>query len=270
MNDSPENSPENDPPLSPAQEAAVRRALAQAGGPEPLPHEVAERLDTVLEELAADRSVRPGALPEDHPEASGVARLDAAARRRRTRVRILLGAAAAAAVVIVGGGIVNDRSGHDDASTADQLSAGDPARDTHSADDDAAGGSASSEDAAPMQEQADAPESPAGDGAVSRTTTDQPLREVHASRLRDNLVALQKASLPDPADADYSGSSLTAPSDFMCERVGFGNGYLVGVLYDGKPAVVAFRAPVGSTQEADVLACGTGDVLHSTTLAATD
>jgi hypothetical protein len=100
--------------------------------------------------------------------------------------------------------------------------------------------------------------------------TDEPLREVRPDRLRDDLVALQRATLPHPATADYTRTTLTAPANFMCEDADYGSGYLVGVEYAATPALVAFREPVGTSQVADVLACGTGDVLHSTTLTATD
>ncbi|TWG92671.1 hypothetical protein L615_000700000780 [Nocardioides sp. J9] len=94
------------------------------------------------------------------------------------------------------------------------------------------------------------------------------LRQVRPDRLREDLVAIQHLALPTRAAADYSNAVLTAPADFMCEPADFGAGYLVGVTYDGGSAVVAFREPMGSNQVAEVLACGTGDVLHSTILPA--
>ncbi|WP_418061506.1 hypothetical protein [Pimelobacter simplex] len=275
------DTPEHDPPLSPAQEAAVRRALAEAGGPEPMPDEVADRLDAVIAGLSAERTgsaLPPGGVPENHPEAPAVIPLDPAARRRRTRARVLLGAAAAVAVVAVGIGIANDHGvGADDsAATADQLSEKDPARSAEGA------GSADSPDAV---QDAD-PSAPAygSDGdlgststlegqagaAPRRVPTDEPLRTVRVDRLREDLMALQRVTLPPAAAADYTGTTLAVPPDFLCAEASYGPGQLVGVRYDGKPAVVAFRAPVGSTQEAEVLACGTGDVLRSMTLATQD
>lgn len=279
MNDT----PEHDPPLSPAQEAAVRRALAEAGGPEPMPDEVAGRLDAVIAGLSAERTgsaLPPGGVPENHPEAPAVIPLDPAARRRRTRARVLLGAAAAVAVVAVGVGIANDHGvGADDsAATADQLSARDPAR----SDDGAAGGSAADDSPAPEAgERATAYGSTLGDlgeqprmedqaAAPRRVATAEPLRTVRVDRLREDLMALQRITLPHAVSADYTGATLTAPKDFLCAEASYGPGYLVGVRYDDKPAVVAFRQPMGSTQEAEVLACGTGDVLRSTTLATQD
>lgn len=277
--------PEHDPPLSPAQEAAVRRALAEAGGPEPMPHEVVDRLDTVISGLSAERAgsaLPPGGVPENHPEAPAVVPLDPAARRRRTRARIVLGAAAAVAVVAVGVGIANDDgAGGDSAATADQLSARDPARTDddapHATSDEAAKAASPTPDAGALSSQYGEPGESGGGSlersatpAPRRVATDEPLRTVRIDRLQDDLMALQRITLPHAATADYSGATLTAPKDFRCAEASYGPGYLVGVQYDDKPAVVAFRAPVGSTQEADVLSCGTGDVLRSTTLATTD
>ncbi|WP_418061168.1 hypothetical protein [Pimelobacter simplex] len=274
MNDT----PEHDPPLSPAQEAAVRRALAEAGGPAPMPHEVVDRLDTVIAGLSAERTgsaLPPGGVPENHPEAPAVVPLDPAARRRRTRARIVLGAAAAVAVVAVGVGIANDDgAGGDSAATADQLSERDPARTDDAPHAYAAEGSSATLDdsSSQLEEQGEA----GGDleksatPAPRRVATDEPLRMVRIDRLQEDLMALQRTTLPHAATADYTGATLTAPADFRCAEASYGQGYLVGVLYDDKPAVVAFREPMGSTQEADVLSCGTGDVLRSTTLATTD
>lgn len=251
-------------PLSPAEEAAVRRALADAGGPVPMPADVADRIDGVIAGLAAERTsgTRPlGGVHESHPEAV-VVPLDEAARRRRGRVRMLFGAAAAVAVVAVGVGVVSDQQGQDDLSAASEAAQEDSARGSAATDD--AGASALKQ----------APEAAVPDAdrlyvEAQRVPSDQPLREVRIAHLREDLVALQHVSLPHPSTADYSGATLTAPAEFMCDPAAFGAGHLVGVEYDGKPAVVAFRAPVGTTQVAEVLACGTGDVIHSTTLAAT-
>lgn len=272
--------PEHDPPLSPAQEAAVRRALAEAGGPEPMPHEVVDRLDTVIAGLSAERTgsaLPPGGVPENHPEAPAVVPLDPAGRRRRTRARIVLGAAAAVAVVAVGVGIANDQGGQgDSAATADQLSARDPARTDddapHAYAADGASPSPSSDVGAVTSQQGEA-----GGGLEKSTTpaprrvaTDEPLRTVRIDRLQEDLMALQRITLPHAATADYTGATLTAPQDFRCAEASYGPGYLVGVRYDDQPAVVAFREPMGTTQEADVLSCGTGDVLRSTTLPTTN
>lgn len=266
-------SPE-DTVLEPGREATLRRVLADSAGPEPLPPHVATRLDGVLAGLVGER------IPMvSHPEGHGVVvPLDAAARRRRVRVRVLLGAAAAVVAVGVGVGAINGvtHQGSDDVSAADEMAAEDPARSDE-------GGAVVDSDARVERENAeDAPSGAAPppssteeltsgmDVAPRRIVGEGPLREVRADHLREDLVALQHVTLPRAAVADYAEPTLTAPADFMCEPAPFGSGYLVGVEYAGQPAVVAFREPVGSTQAAEVLACGTGDVLHSTTLATTE
>lgn len=258
-------------PLDPAVEAAVRRTLAAAGGPEPMPADVAARLDGVIDGLVAERSTAGATV--SHPENPGiVVPLDAAARRRRVRVRVLLGAAAAVVAVAAGAGVVNDTAGDGGGEAATATSDEAPARDEDSGVPGDPGGVAdelAESDGAletDSPQPSSAPESGAGD--LRRVVTDERLRDVRADHLREDLVALQHFSLPHPAAADYTQATLTAPADFMCEPADFGRGYLVGVRYDGKPAVVAFREPVGSNQAAEVLACGTGDVLHSTILTA--
>lgn len=257
-------------PLDPQVEAAVRRTLAAAGGPEPIPAGVAARLDGVIDDLVTERAAAGATV--SHPESPGiVVPLDAAARRRRVRVRVLLGAAAAAVAVAAGAGVVsNDRQGDGgDAATATSDEA--PARDAAGAAEGDGSALQDTQDHVGEATAKDASPSPAPESsfqAPRRVVTEEPLRRVRPDHLREDLVALQHYTLPHPAAADYSRATLTAPADFMCEAADFGSGYLVGVLYDGKPAVVAFREPVGSNQAAEVLACGTGDVLHSTILAA--
>jgi len=281
-----------DPPITPAQEAAVRRALAKAGGPEPMPDEIADRLDAVIAELAAERGdgtasaapptgptgpppagPPPGAPPTAPPpaDAAGVVLpMDAAARRRRVRARIVLGAAAASVAVAISAGLLSER-GNDDVK-ADSVRSDSPAR-TNDEDGDSAGSENKAAEPAPSAAPSEAESSPSsgpGDEKFDllRVETDEPLRTVHRDRLREDLIALQRITLPHPATADYSVATLTAPAGFRCEPAAYGDGYLVGVMYDGEPAVVAFREPAGSTQEADVLTCGTADVLHSTTIPA--
>ena len=45
-----------------------------------------------------------------------------------------------------------------------------------------------------------------------------------------------------------------------------GRGRLLAALYDGVPAVLAYRALTGATQTVDLLRCGSGEVLRSTVL----
>lgn len=253
--------------LTPDQDAAVRRALAEAGDAGPMPAEVADRLDGVIAGLAAERAAVPSV---SHPEDHHVVPLDAAARRRRVRARLLLAAAAVVIVGAIGAGLVSDHGGGADLSAADEMARDNPDRsaslDARTAPSGEAGGEAADSSAPPAAAPSTSREVVPD---LQRVVMDGPLREVRADHLSEDLVALQQLTLIDPRAVDYSGTTLAAPEGFMCEPSTFGAGYLIGVEYAGKPAVVAFREPVGQTQAADVLACGTGDVLHSTTLKTT-
>lgn len=79
-----------EPTRDPAAEAAVQRMLADAGGPEPMPPEVAARLDDVLLELAQGRA-------QGSTSTAGDAVVELRARRRWPRLLL------AAAAVVVGG-----------------------------------------------------------------------------------------------------------------------------------------------------------------------
>src|SRR5215218_10271549 len=88
----PEHDPEHEPellesPLGASEDARIRALLADARHTEPMPADVAARLDRVLEELAQDRAP--------------IAPVIDLARRRRTAAKLLV---AAAAVVVAGVG----------------------------------------------------------------------------------------------------------------------------------------------------------------------
>ena len=101
------------PDLTPEQEQEVRRLLADARHTEPMPADVATRLDRVLADLAAQHG---DTSPDD-----GTDSVVAMASRRRRRVTSLLVAAAAVVAVGVGLDQVVDTGGSgDSASTADR------------------------------------------------------------------------------------------------------------------------------------------------------
>lgn len=108
-----------DEQLDPATEQQVRRLLAAARHTGPMPAEVVDRLDSVLVDLANERSADPGGAPAAEPGAPVV---DLASRRRRRLGGWLLGAAAACAVVVGVGPMVLDRSGDDGPTSAEPTS----------------------------------------------------------------------------------------------------------------------------------------------------
>lgn len=256
------------PPLDPAEEVRVRRLLADARVTQPAPPEVVDRLDRALADLVAERAT--DAAHDDVAAASAVADrpstvVPITSRSRRAKAGALL--AGAAAVVVMGIGIgqfVGTDGGDAGGGTADEAAVD---RGSGNALD---AGAAKEEPTAARAEAEGVPAEAATqepEAFLSETmSTDEPPRTVRPRRLLADLTALQDATLPNPATADYSASSVTAPEGFACADAPWGRGVIVAVLYDRMPAMVAFREPMGDSQVAEVLQCGTGDVLRSTTL----
>ncbi|WP_166389255.1 hypothetical protein [Nocardioides ochotonae] len=241
------------------QDAQVRRLLAEARHDEPVPDDIAQRLERVLAQLAADG-------PVDAPPA------DEVAARRRRRAGGLLVAAAAVVVAAVGVDQVID-SGAETASSSDSSSA--------------AGQATSAEDAAVDRSTSTLPRRKAP------SPTGGPV-DVHADHFTRDARALLRATetvAPLSANAGKSGSDRRAelyrdrapvPGDgagkleqrapargtawFSCDPAPWGPGRLLAVRYDDEPAVVAIRPPAGDTRVVEVLQCGTGTILRSVTL----
>jgi len=238
---------------SPEDEAKLRALLSGARESAPMPAAVVGRLNEALVGLAAERMAAEP-VPAD-------ATVVPIVRTRRHRVAAVLGAAAAVAVFGLAVGTFFDR-GQDDGAASDSANTGAVERGTI-ADEKLEG---DFEEAGP--DNGDAP-------TVSRTE-DGGHKEivgeftVHSRHLVRDLGLLQQAVLPDPDAADYDLVSITAPDGFSCRTAAWGGGVLVGVQYDDAPAFVAFREPMGSSQVVEVLQCGTGDVLRSTTLPTRD
>lgn len=241
-------------PLPPEQEARVRRLLAEARATGPVPADVARRIDDLIAGLAAERAA---ASPVDTP-----GNVRPLVRTRRHRLVAVLGAAAA--VVVFGLAIGTFfQSGEDAANEAAPADTGAVDRgDAASADDDSA-----AREEAPEVEATPQDAMPSEEVTLS---TDQPAARLYSRHLAHHLGELQHRVLPQPITADYSRATITAPANFPCASADWGRGVLVAVRYDGKPALVAFREPMGRSQVAEVLQCGTGEVLRSVTLPATE
>jgi hypothetical protein len=259
---------ENRPALPPEREEAVRRLLGDPGDDTGLPPEVAARLDATLADLHAERAGGHG---------EGLAPVVPLPHRRRRAVAGLFVAAAVAVVAGIGVPLL-----HDDSSRAPTASS-DSSLVRPSGE--AAGGASTGIPHKQSDGLGYAAKAPSASGAprsphLSGTRDDAQLDRLEASglggrsggagavrldphRLRPGLLRLRGAI---PPDATYSSGRVTRPAGFTCARARFGRGVLIGVRYAGDPAVVAFRAPVGSTQVAEVLQCGTGAVLRSVTL----
>ena len=239
-------------PASPEDEARIRGLLSGARVTDPMPTEVAARLDRVLAGLAAERGmVDP--LPADN--------VVPITRTRRHRVVAVLGAAAA--VVVLGLGFAtffnSAENGADDAASED-----DAGFSERGAQEEGAA------DAAP--ESAAAPEDSLSNETGGVTTSKDVYREddrafaVRSRQLSRDLARIQGQVLGAPADADYARGLVLSPQDFTCRLAGPSRGVLVAVRYDGRPAFVRFLEPMGESQVVEVLQCRSGDVLRSTTL----
>lgn len=221
--------------LTPEQEARVAALLADARAEEPIPSEVAARLDQVLAGMAHEQIAGP--------EQQLAPVIDIAARRRR-RVRTLLVAAAAVVVAGVGIGQVVGPDSDDDAG-GDQSSAIESNDDSP---DDAAG--------------------PAGDpltegeqealGTPAKITTDSFAADVR--RFQDRPGIRSEASDGAMMDMDQPAA------DFTCSPAPYGPGKLVAVRYNGQPAVLAYRPAAGDTQAVELLQCGSASIVRSTTI----
>lgn len=210
----------------------VRRLLADARHTDPLPDDVADRLDGVLADLRADRPLRPAVT-------------DLAAARRRRRARTLL--VAAAAVVVVGLGVDQLRdlgTGSDGSDSPASSSAGDAEaggaaeRDNAGTDDQSSGFAADAPGAAELQgERVDADEF--GEKAL----------RLRAQRRAGAMQYLTSAKA-------------------QCVGRGAGAGDAVPIRYDGDPAVLVYRTPRGDTQVVDLYVCGRDGVVRTITLPA--
>ncbi|CAI9402733.1 hypothetical protein [Nocardioides sp. T2.26MG-1] len=257
--------PDLAPGLTPAEEQ-VRRLLADARHTEPMPDDVAARLDGVLADLASE----DGAGPRRASDHSVVRAADLAAARRRRTVRHLL--VAAAAVVAVGVGI----------DQADLTVTGDGA-DSSSADgagaapEPAAGSESQRDDAGTAdRDQAESAEKPGktelGSGVagyqsrVVRLAADRFGAQVR--RLQVDAKNMTMADQSASASQDFDGSLLSfgrvlSPS---CSTRGWGAGLLVPVRYDGDLGGLVFREARGETQVVDLFLCGRDEPTRSITL----
>jgi hypothetical protein len=223
-----------DDDLTPTDEQ-VRRLLSDARHDEPMPDDVAARLDEVLAGLRVDRPP-----------------VDLAARQRRRHVRTWVLAAAAVVVIGVGANQV-DWSGM-------STSAGDGS-------DSAAAGAMDSDADGPAE--VPAPEMEAGgrpNWDSARTQLDSgefgyqvdQFRQAKRQVLKrlDGLTATTSGELSSDAHA-YSG---------FCGIGKVGKGVRFPVRYDGERAWLVFRPAQGETQVVDLYLCGRDEPTRSITL----
>lgn len=234
--------------LPPEQEAAVRRLLADARATDPPPADVVDRLDRVLAGLG-DEGV-PG---------SSTGHTLAPPWRRRRATALLV---AAAAVVALGVGLGQLDGGSDtDGSGADAAVNAERAPSALVED------GASSAVPPPVQP-------PMVQGSAPETTG--PVGRVRAGHFSADVNQLRRAIPDDAPDGEFVQlPRAQLPKDYIvngrafeCPPAPWGSGVLVPVYFGGTPAVLAYRPVTGESQIVELLRCGTGESLRSTTLRA--
>lgn len=210
----------------------IRRLLAEAQHTEPIPPDVAGRMDGVIADLRADRPVRPT-----------VTDLGAARRRRHARTLLI----AAAVVIVTGIGI--DQLRGLSLGSADDSAGGSGADSGVAAESDAGGGRQDDQDGVRSAE------APAQDYLA------------RAVRIEPDRFAEQVARLQDHrhlADTPVSGAAVAVPKSAECPPPG--RGRVVGVRYAGSPGVLVYRPAHGDTQVVDLILCGRPGTYRSITL----
>ncbi len=235
--------------LPPEQEAAVRRLLADARATDPLPEEVAARLDRVLIGLG-----------EEGVPASPTGHVLAPAWRRRRATALLV---AAAAVVALGVGLGQLDGGNDTAESGADAAVN-AERAPSALAEDSESSTAPTPSVQPPLVQGSAPETtgPVGRVRAGHFTADvnQLRRTIPEDAPDGEFVRLPRAQLPE----DY----IVSGRAFVCPPAPWGPGVLLPVYFDGTPAVLAYRPVTGESQIVELLRCGTGESLRSTTLRA--
>jgi hypothetical protein len=214
--------------------AEVRRLLAEARHTEPMPDDVAGRLDDVLSGLAGETSVVDPTPPEPGDVHQGEVVPIAAHRRRK-----VAGLLVAAAAVVVGG-----------VTLAPHLSTGsDSAPSAQS--EDAAGGTQDN-NFGDTGQQSSPPKTPENDSA----------------QMAKGLVVVRPRHFSDDArqgrrllDRVYAAETAKPP----CPDVP-GPGRRVAAEYRHAPAVLVYRRARGNSQVVDLYVCGNDRPVRSTTL----
>ena len=269
--------------LSPEQEARLRRLLARSRHDERVPDDVAEHLDGVLARLEAGDPELTG------PRARKAEVYALAARRRRTAATMLAAAAAVAVVGVGLGQVVGSSAGEDSlmaesdtAASDDSAESADRSEGRASGEDlDATGGGATDDELdGGLDEELAAGAEMLSDSAVSEFSALEDLvvlrgrladvREERFTRAATRIQRLVIGGDAEVAPQDTTSLRRAAPRVQRawqgCAPADWGPGTPVAVLYERSPAVLVFRPATGDAQVADLVQCGTGEILRSVTL----
>ena len=269
--------------LSPEQEARLRRLLARSRHDERVPDDVAEHLDGVLARLEAGDPELTG------PRARKAEVYALAARRRRTAATMLAAAAAVAVVGVGLGQVVGSSAGEDSlmaesdtAASDDSAESADRSEGRASGEDlDATGGGEIDDQLDEgLDEELAAGAEMLSDGAVSEFSALEDLvvlrgrlADVREERFTRAATRIQRLVIGGDAEvAPQNTTSLRRAAPRVqrawqgCAPADWGPGTPVAVLYERSPAVLVFRPATGDAQVADLVQCGTGEILRSVTL----
>jgi hypothetical protein len=243
------------------EEEQVRRLLADARHTQPVPDDVAARLDAVLADLRDEDPAAPVPVTVLQQPADL-----AAARRRRHHVRSWL--VAAAAVVVIGIGV--NQVAHLDVS-ADSGGSADTSAGA------AGGGDEPQSGLAGAQEPTDGAQDYDGAFSTAPVRLDPDRFGAQVTRLRNADLDLARVN----GTASSLSSSFSADSPLpealddvqdaykaTCPTTGWGHGRAVPVRYGGRPGVLVFRPVRGDTQVVDLFLCGSDHTERSITLPA--
>ena len=226
----------HDSPLPPAEDERIRRLLSEARHTEPMPAEVAARLDGVLAGLNAEREEQLAPVVE------------LASRRRRTAASLLV---AAAAVVVLGvglGQVLPDRMGGNDAgSTADTV---------QEAEAPAAGGGEAAPESGRNSDAAPSPES---------SMTDKPVVHIRSAHFGADVRRARTVEPQDGTSGFAAAPSAVCPTRDL-DDAALGKGQVLAATYDDAPAMLVLRPPAGEVQVVDLYLCGDTEPRRSITL----
>ena len=225
---------------------AVSRLLADARHAEPMPADVAARMDDVLAGLAqgtpADADVDAVPPAPDHP----VVRSLTVQRRRRAA-----GMLVAAAAIVVGGVVVAQQlpSPGNQSGSAESAAGADR---TATADGNTGGSRDPVVPGATPEHLADATQAEVRHGRV----VVRPQRFTQDAFAARRLIGRKRAAHRSAALRQVEGSCVVAPA----------HATLVKATYEGAPAVLVFLRPAHTTQVVDLFVCGSRRPVRSATL----
>lgn len=232
----------SDDDLTP-QELQVRRLLADARHTEPMPADVAERLNRALAELG-DEPV-PNPAPGSRPVT------DLAARRRRRSALTLL--AAAAAVVVVGVGIRQ----------LDTVTMSSDDADSGAAADNSDSGSVPEVAPEAADEELSASAFASLSARLSSTAFERQVRRLVTDR---NALKSYEYDTPStvPGEDATAASRADALQRYGCVPEGLGSGFRIPVVYDGEKGFLLVHPVSGGVRVVDLYYCGGSEPARTT------